>query len=172
MTKTMLLLSSTILAVTLAGCGGSGGSSSGASPTTNPEDMSRKFVQCMRQHGVQMEDPEPGGGVRMLTNKGNEAKTQAAQKACAKFAPVQQTDPKQAAEDLDRMTKLAKCLRRNGIQVADPKPGQPFTIKSPKGNATKMDKAMKVCSTEAGLPEPGSGGKGGGPASGTTNLKG
>ncbi len=169
MKKTMLLLGSTLLAVALAGCGSSGGSSVGSSPTVDPEDQALKFVQCMRRHGIAMEDPKPGGGMRMEVNKGNEAKMQAAQKACEKFSPVRRGDAKQQAEDLDRMTKMAKCLRRNGIPVEDPKPGQPFTLKTTKGNAEKTDKAMKTCSAEVGLPGPeNADGGGSGPSDGST----
>ena len=99
--------------------------------------------------------------------KENEAKMTAAQKACEKFAPVRQADPQQAAEDLDRMTKLARCLRRNGVPVEDPKPGKPFMIKTRKGNEAKSKAAMKTCSAEAGLPEPGSR-----DAGATTQMKG
>jgi len=161
MTKTLLVLGSTILVVALAGCGRGNGSSSGAGPSADPQDQGVKFAQCMRQHGIPMEDPKPGGGVTLGVTKENEAKMKAAQKACEKFAPVRAGDPEQAAEDLDRMTTLARCLRRNGIAVEDPKPGKPFTIKTQKGNAAKTQKAMKTCSAEAGMPEPGSGGTGG-----------
>jgi hypothetical protein len=180
MKKTLLVLGSTILAVALAGCGGANDSSSSASPTADREEMGLKFAQCMRQHGVAMEDPKPGGGIRITANDKNAAKVEAAQKACQKYAPMMQADPKQQAEDLDRMTKLAQCLRRNGIQVEDPKPGQPFAIKSKKGDGAKTEKAMRTCQAVAGGPARADGdsgtsgqGGGGGPAEvgGGTSLE-
>ena len=83
MTKTFLVLGSTILVVALAGCGRGNGSSSGAGPSADPQDQGVKFAQCMRQHGIPMEDPKPGGGVTLGVTKENEAKMKAAQKACA-----------------------------------------------------------------------------------------
>jgi hypothetical protein len=169
MTKTLLhsrnsrnlLLGSTILAVVLAGCGQDGGSSSGASPTADRQDQGVKFAQCMRQHGIAMEDPKPEGGATLRIDKTNEAKMKAAQKACQKFSPMRQGDPQQQAADLERMTKLAQCLRRNGIPVKDPKPGKPFAIKSLKGSEAKTQAAMKTCQKEAGMdPPPGGAARG------------
>jgi hypothetical protein len=50
-------------------------------------DQMLKFAQCMRQHGIDVPDPQPGGGIQIKVNKGSEAKVQAAQKACQQFAP-------------------------------------------------------------------------------------
>jgi hypothetical protein len=50
-------------------------------------DRMLKFAQCMRQHGVDVPDPQPGQGIRLKMNKGSEAKFQAAQKACQQYAP-------------------------------------------------------------------------------------
>jgi hypothetical protein len=50
-------------------------------------DQMLKFAQCMRQHGVDVPDPQPGQGIQMRVNKGSEAKVEAAQKACQQYAP-------------------------------------------------------------------------------------
>jgi hypothetical protein len=50
-------------------------------------DQMVKFAQCMRQHGVDVPDPQPGQGLQFRVNKGSEAKLQAAQKACQQYAP-------------------------------------------------------------------------------------
>ena len=153
MTKTVLVLGSVALAVSLAGCGLGAGASPSASPTMDPHDRAVKYVQCMRQHGIQMEDPKPGdGGIRMRGGPGGEAKLKAAETACKAFAPIREGTGKMSAAELDRMTKLAQCLRRNGVDVKDPKPGQPFTIRTTTQNAAKTDKAMKTCQKEVGLP--------------------
>jgi hypothetical protein len=57
-----------------------------------------KFAACMRQHGVPMQDPEfEGGGVKMRVQApdgpGNQAKDEAAQKACANLLPAEQQGP-------------------------------------------------------------------------------
>src|SRR4051812_5704604 len=106
MTKTLLVLSSVALAAALAGCGLGPGGSTSASPTTDPQDQMVKYVQCMRKHGIQMEDPKPnGGGLRMRTGPGGEAKLKAAEQACKAFMPTREGTGKMSAADLDRMTK-------------------------------------------------------------------
>lgn len=50
-------------------------------------DQMLKFAQCMREHGVDVPDPQPGGGIQLKVNKGSEAKFRAAQKACQQYAP-------------------------------------------------------------------------------------
>jgi hypothetical protein len=45
-------------------------------------DQMLKFAQCMRQHGVDVPDPQPGGGIQMRVPKGDNSKFEAAQKAC------------------------------------------------------------------------------------------
>jgi hypothetical protein len=158
MTKTLLALSSVALAAALVGCGGNGqGGSGSASPTVDAQDQGIKYAQCMRKHGIQMEDPKPGGGISMRMKQGDESKLKAAETACKAFAPVRTGPGKNSAEDLDRMRKLAQCLRRNGLDVKDPKPNEPFQIKSTHKDEAKMKKAMQTCSTEVGMPTPGSG---------------
>lgn len=165
----MLVLSSVALAAVLAGCGSGSGGSTSASPTANEHDQGVKFAQCMRKHGIQMDDPKPGKGVEIRVRSEDEAKMKAATKACQAYAPERDSKGTMSAEDLDRMTKLAQCLRRNGMDVADPKPGQPFTIKTKKENAAKSDQAMKTCNKELGMPEPE---KGGGPGTSRSGSSG
>lgn len=160
MTKTLLALSSVALAAALVGCGGGTGGSPTASPTLSDQDRALTYVQCMRKNGIQMEDPEPGGGVRLRVQPGMESKLKAAEQACKAFSPMREGQGKMSAEDLDRMTKLAQCLRRNGLDVKDPKPGEPFQLKSSAQGAAKTEKAMRACEKEVGAPDRISGGAG------------
>lgn len=48
-------------------------------------DAMTKFAKCMRQHGVQMSDPDSSG--KMQVPSGSRAKIQQAQKACQKYRP-------------------------------------------------------------------------------------
>ena len=156
MKKTLLVLSSVALAATLVGCGNDPGSTS-ASPTVDAQDQGIKYAQCMRKHGIQMEDPKPGGGISMRMRQGDEGKLKAAETACKAYAPVRQAKGKESAEDLDRQRKLAQCLRRNGLDVKDPKPNEPFRIRSSRKDEAKMKRAMQTCAAEVGMPTPGSG---------------
>ena len=50
--------------------------------------ISHQYIELIgRQHGVNVPDPEPGGGIQLRMNKGSEAKVAAAQKACQQYAP-------------------------------------------------------------------------------------
>src|SRR3954454_9635646 len=56
----------------------------------NPDDPKvrdklLKFAQCMRQHGVDVPDPQAGQGIQIKVNKASEAKFREAQKACQQF---------------------------------------------------------------------------------------
>lgn len=50
-------------------------------------DQMLKLAQCMRQHGVDVPDPQPGQGIQFKVNKGSEAKFRVAQKACQQYEP-------------------------------------------------------------------------------------
>jgi hypothetical protein len=49
-------------------------------------DQMLKFAQCMREHGVDMADPQPGQGIQLRAKKGD-GKLEAAQKACEQNLP-------------------------------------------------------------------------------------
>jgi hypothetical protein len=148
-----------LAAFTLAGCGSNGGGAAGgtASPTS-AEDAQVKFAQCMRQHGVNVPDPKPGGrgGVFISGKKGDEGKINAAMSACRKFAPKGNLDPNDPRVR-DQMLKTAQCLRRHGVNVADPQPGQGLNIKI-RGDQAKMRQAMEACRKEVPPPNQSNGG--------------
>ncbi|MEV6863765.1 hypothetical protein AB0M44_22500 [Streptosporangium subroseum] len=58
-----------------------------AAPDPKRLDEMLKYAQCMREQGIDMPDPEPGGGIRLRMPKGGEQKMKAAQEACKEFAP-------------------------------------------------------------------------------------
>ena len=49
-------------------------------------DQMLKMAQCLRAHGVQVADPQPGQGIQLRVNKGD-TKTQQAAEACRKLIP-------------------------------------------------------------------------------------
>src|SRR5215211_3856999 len=66
--------------------GGTGTATPKASASLSDEEkkeMARKFAQCMRDHGVQMEDPGPGKPIAIPGGNGAaDEKTKAALDAC------------------------------------------------------------------------------------------
>ncbi|WP_433151232.1 hypothetical protein ACQPZ8_14860 [Actinomadura nitritigenes] len=50
-------------------------------------DQYVKFAQCMREHGVDMKDPDPDGTIRIPTGKADPATVNKAREACKALVP-------------------------------------------------------------------------------------
>jgi hypothetical protein len=61
----------------------------GQPPKLSPQQQQQlvAFARCMRQHGIDMPDPEPGGGLDLRGVDSDTPKFQAAQQACQKYTP-------------------------------------------------------------------------------------
>lgn len=153
------------LGLTLAGCGsGNGGANAATSPSAaDAQDANVKFAECMRQHGVDMQDPKPGDNrIRITAKKMDQAKLNAAMQACRKYSPKGNVDPNDP-EARDHLLKVAQCLRQHGVDVQDPQPGQGLRIQArgDQANRAKTQQAMDTCDRlvpPPGSPTPGSNG--------------
>jgi hypothetical protein len=61
------------------------------------------------------------------------------------------------ASTTDQQLKFAQCMRKNGVDMPDPKPGQgsgALTIGGNGASPEKIEKAMKICRNVAGIPAP------------------
>ncbi|QFG24426.1 hypothetical protein [Actinomadura sp. WMMB 499] len=132
------------LALALTGCGGDGedgsgvasaggeaaagtgaGAGAGAGKSLSPEEMGVKFAQCMRENGVQMEDPKPGQGLKITSKGADRATMEKAQEACREFNPMAEGGGAPDPEAQERARKHAECMRENGVEAfPDPKPNQ------------------------------------------------
>jgi hypothetical protein len=148
---TMHLRPLAILAVAVllpAGCGGSaspegiaslegddGGTTSAVTATTvDPEQALLDFAQCMRDHGVDMEDPvaDESGNFQMMRPQGageggefdpaSREAMQAAREACSQYLEgvAQGFERPDMTEMQDLMLQYAACMRENGVDMADP----------------------------------------------------
>jgi hypothetical protein len=143
-TLTLAVLASTTLFA--AGCGGSspsssvahlssststgsdpsGGSSSSPEGGAPTQQQMVALAQCMRSHGVP-EFPEPVEGKLIVHNSNRNghatginpesAQFQAAQKACAKFAPNggKPPSPAEQAKAQEQALKFSQCMRTHGV---------------------------------------------------------
>jgi hypothetical protein len=64
----------------------------GAPPKVNPQAQQQMvaYARCMRQHGVDIPDPKPGGGIDVDGSKGvnpDDPKFKAAERACRQYQP-------------------------------------------------------------------------------------
>jgi hypothetical protein len=175
-----------------AACGnGSGGDddtalpdAAGASPSASssassddaadldPDDAMLKFAQCMRENGVDMPDPTPGGGVRINGEGLTKQQMEAAQAACQKWMDM--AEPKDAGHEMSEEEKqqfldVAACMRERGYDFPDPTfEGGGVTQQVGKGKGDgqpgpddpSFQNDMEECSAAAGLEPPGSEGDG------------
>jgi hypothetical protein len=160
--------------------GGGGGNRNGPANETEFEDAMLEYAQCMRDHGIDMPDPEFNGegGVMMGTGPGGEdgAPTdseqqafEAADEACKSILdevmPDQDLTPEQQAEMQDQYIEVAQCMREKGHDMPDPVVGDDGSISvrmddPPEGSGENEAKAgpseefqddMQDCEEKAGV---------------------
>jgi hypothetical protein len=135
-----------------------------ASPSapTDPQDAFLAFAQCMRDHGIDMPDPEvsdegggkfsvgfsaggPGGGA-------DQAKFKAANEACQPLlenAIGEEGRPELTPEQEQAMLDFARCMREHGIDMPDPgENGMVFNVGGP-GQDGSFDREAFEAAQEA-----------------------
>lgn len=121
-----------LLALGTAGCGTPGttdpvasasGASAAATSGAAPDgpvdaDQAIRFARCMREHGIDMPDPEvgPGGQFSVTMRGGGDAQEMnAAQEACREFMPNGGAPPRPDPEQAAQQREMAECMRENGV---------------------------------------------------------
>ncbi|WP_250214211.1 hypothetical protein [Acrocarpospora catenulata] len=127
--------------------GASGAAGAAPSPTTSGDAL--KFAQCMRENGVDIPDPEPGGNRIQLRQKpGNEGQVEKALKACEQYNPIGEGNAAPDPELQDKVLKFAQCMRDNGVDMPDPQVnGGRVRMGGPGMNpdSPTFQKAQKAC---------------------------
>jgi hypothetical protein len=109
--------------VATAGGSGSGPSASASAAAGNADEQNLKFVECMRGEGIEMEDPEPGGGAQIRIRGGDPAKADAAMQKCRQYLPNGGEMTRMSPEDIEKARQYSKCMRDNGVTAfPDPDP--------------------------------------------------
>jgi hypothetical protein len=182
----------------LAACGGGGSAASPevasldeGSATTSPatddtaevtpedrEDALLDFAQCMRDHGIDMPDPQisedGNGGVLIEQREGaggidrESEEFQAAQEECDSILEdgmgAIELDPEQQAEMQERLLDFAQCMRDHGIDMPDPVFGEDGRVEiradAPDGGADPrsdddFQAAQEECNEDGGMFGPG-----------------
>lgn len=110
-----------------AGCAGRGEATDAQSTTEEREEALLAFTECMREHGIDMPDPESGGrpGLRIVRGERTDAsreEMEEAHEACEEHleGAVQELTPEEESEMRDRMLAFAECMRENGVDMPDP----------------------------------------------------
>ena len=125
------------LAMAAAACGGAAGASK-TDEETSPEDARLAFADCMREHGVDIDDPEegggkfrigiaPGGSADAVNEEGDPVNDEfeEAMDACRDELPQmgEELTPEERAEMEDAMLEFARCMREHGVDLPDPGDG-------------------------------------------------
>jgi hypothetical protein len=145
--------------VATLGGDGAGDQQTGDSGTArkDPQEAALEFASCMREHGVDMPDPEVDSQGRMRVAIGGPAgkrpdpkKLEAAQQACGHLMGgggdgPGRLDPKAQ----DAMLAFAKCMREHGIDMPDPT-GDGLIFNSKRGQgpdprSSKFKEAERAC---------------------------
>jgi len=135
MTRSPLLLAAAAAALALGACGGSnsgdggGGGAKGAGGPDKAFEGALKFSKCMREHGIDMPDPQRvgKGGIKLTGGKGvnfDDPKMKAAQSACQKYMQIgggETLDPAKRAKLQEAALNYARCMRGQGVDMPDPK---------------------------------------------------
>jgi hypothetical protein len=176
-----------LLAVTLAvaACGGGGGDNSGVAslggsdqPTATtspgggqPQRASRQqqqqqalaYARCMRQHGINMSDPQIIADRLVLRPPPKSPKVQAAVQACRQYLPNGGQPPALTAQERQQAVAFARCMRLRGINMPDPQfPGNRLVQEFPPGmerGDPRLRAAVQAC--QQFLPADKRGGGGG-----------
>lgn len=131
--------------------------SSGAPKDDEPDiDQLRAYAKCMRDHGVDVKDPDPsGGGIGISVDGADKEKVDKANEACRQHLPNGGEPEKPTAEDLDNAREMAKCLREHGVEVREPTMEDPGIAVSAGDGADpeKVDEAMEACAPEGARTE-------------------
>ena len=89
-------------------------------------DAEVAFARCLRDHGLDVQEPRPGGdgprGIAIQGRPGDERKMLAAQRACRKLAPggFKEPTPEEQEKLRDAALAFAQCMRKHGVDLPDP----------------------------------------------------
>ena len=133
-----------------------GGDGGNGATGKDPQEAALEFARCMREHGVDMPDPEVDSQGRMRFNIGGPGSTgdrpdpkklEAAQQACGHLMGGGDGPGRLDPEAQDAMLAFARCMREHGIDMPDPT-GDGLLLKSERGpdpRSAKFKEAKRAC---------------------------
>jgi hypothetical protein len=141
----------------IASAGGKADASTASKQKAEKGDP-EKFAKCLRENGIDVQfskDGEKSGGlVKVEAGKGGTGKAapadpkkfEAAHEKCKKYAPTGESAAQLSEADKKKMLEHARCMRKEGIDMPDPKfdGGATSAIRIPK-DTKKFEAALKKC---------------------------
>jgi hypothetical protein len=123
-----IALALALCVVGLVACGGGGSGASGGSAggsaaggeSAAGEEARLEFAECMRAHGVELEDPKPGQSIDLGGKE--DPTTKKALAACnGKLGAGQELTDEEDEELKEGALAFAQCMREEGIDMGDPR---------------------------------------------------
>jgi hypothetical protein len=103
--------------------------SAGPASKQDAQQAALAFARCMRQHGIDMPDPQMSGNRITQEFRGgpgskgpDDPAFKAAQQACNKYMPNGGQPPKLDPQQQQQLVQFARCMRQHGIDMPDPDP--------------------------------------------------
>jgi hypothetical protein len=158
------------------GGGDNSGDDNGGDAGTDPFDAALRYAECMREHGIDMPDPQPQENgefsIDLSPPEGmSEEELRAAEADCGPLLEEGRTEqeplsPDELAERRDQAVALAECMRDRGHDYPDPVVGEDGGVQQqvPPGlgpgapGFEQFEEDLADCMEEAGLEAPGEGG--------------
>jgi hypothetical protein len=127
-----------------------GGTATAApTPSLSLQEKAAKYGQCMREHGIPMEDPKvEGDRVQLSIPTGapiDAAKQKAADEACKQYSPIGAGGAKPDSEQAQKLLKYAQCMRQNGVEKFPDPDGGLMRIGPEIANDPDFAKAQQAC---------------------------
>lgn len=158
-----------LVLVAAAGCGqkdagsdiASASGKAGSKPVAEQEKGDpEKFSKCLRENGIDVhftKDGEQSGGLvrveagKTAAGEGDPKKFEEAHEKCKKYAPVGDGAAQLSEADKKKMLEHARCMRKEGIDMPDPKfdGGASEAMRIPK-DTKKFEAALKKCGGSEG----------------------
>jgi hypothetical protein len=107
--------------VGLVACGGGSGGGEAASGSGSSEEEALEFTECLRAHGVEVEDPKPGQTNIEVGGSGDPTTKKALAACNGKLGSAgQELSSEEDEEFREGALALAQCMRENDIEMGDP----------------------------------------------------
>jgi hypothetical protein len=143
--------------VMASGCGSDGGGGQVASagdpsasqqtqPAENNDERTRQYVNCLRDQGLDVPDPEPGA-IKVRLPDRNEPGVPDALRACQPYAPDAGGGAVDESTELAAAREYAACMRANGMpDFPDPDPDKGAVFDKELASLPTFGSADRVCS--------------------------
>jgi hypothetical protein len=156
-----------LLTVALAGCGSKeeGGNNNvataGGTPTAassagsgNQQEQAVKYTECLRQHGIEVADPENGQVPAIQQGSASKEKIDEAMNACKQYLPTM-PNRKLDTGQVEQLRQVAQCLRQNGFpDFPDPDPNQGGIVIDDSAGIDTKSEAFKQAQQKCGMNQP------------------